>query len=173
MNWNPIDQCQYICILTYTPCREVGAPLPQVPLTSSTLITVLGWQAISPRNLSESIMETTVLHNRSHPSRQKFFEFLGASVLSVSHLHSHSSWNTDCVCSAGIPVVSILQCHSKSSWNAHLTREFLQAACSTSRRTTRRWRRGRRRAHLPVPTLSDDEEDGPSMVGGQTSKEND
>jgi hypothetical protein len=43
MNWNPIDQCQYICILTYTPCREVGAPLPQVPLTSSTLITVLGW----------------------------------------------------------------------------------------------------------------------------------
>jgi hypothetical protein len=30
-----------------------------------------------------------------------------ASVLSVSHLHSHTSWNTDCVCSAGIPVVSI------------------------------------------------------------------
>jgi hypothetical protein len=119
-------------------------------------------------------METTVLQNRSHPSRQKFFEFLGtrkfqkvASVLSVSHLHSHSSWNTDCVCSAGIPVVSILQCHSKFSWNAHLTREFLQAACSTSRRTTRRRRRGRRRAHLPVLTLSDDEEDGPSMVGGQ------
>ncbi len=33
--------------------------------------------------------------------------------------------------------------------------------------------RGRRRAHLPVLTLSDDEEDGPSMVGGQTSKDND
>ncbi len=28
-------------------------------------------------------------------------------------------------------------------------------------------------AHLPVPTLSDDKEDGPSMVGGQTSKDND
>ncbi len=28
-------------------------------------------------------------------------------------------------------------------------------------------------AYLPVPTLSDDEEDGPSMVGGQTSKDND
>jgi hypothetical protein len=32
---------------------------------------------------------------------------------------------------------------------------------------------GRRRAHLPVPNLSDDEEDGPSMVEGQTSKDND
>ncbi len=28
-------------------------------------------------------------------------------------------------------------------------------------------------AHLPAPTLSDDQEDGPSMVGGQTSKDND
>ncbi len=41
-------------------------------------------------------------------------------LLSVSHLHSHSSWNTDCVCSAGIPVVSKLLCHSKSSRSAQL-----------------------------------------------------
>ncbi len=57
---------------------------------------------------------TTVLQNRAHPSHQKFFDFAryarieNSFVLSVSHLHSHSSWNTDCVCSAGIPVVSIL-----------------------------------------------------------------
>ena len=39
----------YISLLTYTPCREIGAALPQVPLTSSTLFNVLGWQAISLR----------------------------------------------------------------------------------------------------------------------------
>jgi hypothetical protein len=27
-SWNPIDRCQYIFLPTYTPYREVGAPLP-------------------------------------------------------------------------------------------------------------------------------------------------
>jgi hypothetical protein len=38
----------------------------------------------------------------------RYARIANSFVLSVSHLHSHSSWNTDCVCSAGIPVVSIL-----------------------------------------------------------------
>jgi hypothetical protein len=67
-SWNPIDQL----------CKQkVGAPLP---LTSSTLIIVLGWQPISNRNFSESMMEYTVLQNRAHPSQQKFFEFFCTQI---------------------------------------------------------------------------------------------
>ena len=39
-----IDVSQYVRLPTFPPYREVGAPLH---LTSSTLITVIGWQAIS------------------------------------------------------------------------------------------------------------------------------
>ncbi len=83
--------------------------------------------------------ETTVLQNSEHPKVlqiARYARIANSFVLSVSHLHSHSSWNTDCVCSAGIPVVSILLCHSQSILSAQLIREFLQAACSTSERTT-------------------------------------
>ena len=66
----------------------------------------------------------------------RYARIANSFVLSVSHLHSHSSRNTDCVCSAGIPVVSISYCHSQSILSAQLIREFLQAACSTSERTT-------------------------------------
>ena len=38
----------------------------------------------------------------------RYARIANSFVLSVSHLHSHSSRNTDCVCSAGIPVVSVL-----------------------------------------------------------------
>jgi hypothetical protein len=39
---NPVDQCQYVCLPTFPPYREVGASLP---FTSSALM--LGWEAIS------------------------------------------------------------------------------------------------------------------------------
>ncbi len=145
-------------------------------LTSSTLITVLGWQPISNRFFSESMMETTVIQNSSHPSRQKFFIFLctrnlqivASRVCALCFTSSlTTSWSANSVCTVGtvgFQLLSILSCHSKSTWNAHLTREFLQAECSTSRRTTSRLPQGR----LPVPTLSDDKEDGASLVGGPT-----
>jgi hypothetical protein len=110
------------------------------------------------RMFSESMMETTVLQNRSHPSRQKFFEFLGTrkfqkveSVLSVSHLHSQS---------VGAPTVYVqLDSCCRQHCNVTLNPVGMPIwhmnscrLCSTSRRTTRRRRRGRWRCNAGAPT---------------------
>ncbi len=66
-NWNPIDRCQYVRLPAFRPYSEVGTSLP---LTSSTLITVIGWQATSNRIVLELMMETTVVQNCTHPIQQ-------------------------------------------------------------------------------------------------------
>ena len=98
-NSNPIDWCQYVCVPTFPPYSEVGALLP---LTSSTLVPVIGWQAISSKKCLESMKETTVLQNHTHASQQKFLKFLGMQnlcPLSRFHIFTHTP--------VGIPAVYV------------------------------------------------------------------
>ncbi len=70
----------------------------------------ISWQAISNRivfGIDDGNYCAPELH-ASKPAKVLRIYRYAKIVLTVSQLDSHSSWNTDCVFSAGIPVVSIL-----------------------------------------------------------------
>jgi hypothetical protein len=124
---------------------SINSDLYSLQFNNSTWLTGNYYQAeiLFENKDSQAKRKTTVLQNRAHPSQQKFFEFLGTQNLcSLFHIFkfTHTPVGApNCVCTVGFQLLSILSCHSKSSWNAHaaqLIREFLQAACSTSGRTT-------------------------------------
>ena len=93
--------------------------------------------------------ETTVLQNSTHPSQQKFFEFLGThchaiacTKITLDHIFPfHSPVGRPAVMLTQLEVLPIVlyrfgQKSSKMIRLHALSRDFLQAAYSTSRRTT-------------------------------------
>jgi hypothetical protein len=162
-SWNHDDWCKQklqigilsieICLLTYPPYCEVGAPFPcklpieWCPLISPfffpTLITELGWQAILNRNFFRINDGSPIMANK-HSAIVEMFKQLIFGVLQFpwyAKLHAH------------LQLLSYFPV-SLSSWRlpqaAQLSHDFLQAACSTSRRTTLHSKASSRRLSLHI-----------------------